>query len=61
MLEDNVDKAQAILEGRCGECGWQNAHTMTCSENICRMPQQLELFNDDVYKTYLDFLDTPEV
>lgn len=60
-MSNDVDKAQAILEGRCHECGWQNAHTMTCSENICRTPKQLELFTDDVYTSYLEMLNTPKI
>lgn len=60
-IDDDVDKAQAILEGRCKECGWKNAHTMTCSENICRTPKQLDLFTDYVYTSYLEMLNTPKV
>jgi len=40
-MGDNVDKAQAILEGRCDECGWKDAHNVSCSKNA--MPIQLEL------------------
>lgn len=61
-IDNDVDKAQAILEGRCKECGWQNSHTMSCSENKCRTPTQLDLFSDlDIYKNYLTMLNTPEV
>ena len=60
-IDNDIDKAQAILEGRCKECGWLSAHTMSCSENKCRTPKQLELFTDDVYTSYLEMLNTPKI
>ena len=56
-MDDDVDRAQAILEGRCQECGWKSAHSMGCKENICRTPIQLDLFSEhyflDDYRAYV--------
>lgn len=41
MVHEDIDKAQRILEGRCVECGWKDAHNVSCSKND--MPIQLEL------------------